>query len=118
MPTARFAQPRRGEVWLVNLDPAVGHEIQKTRPVVVVTNDVYNRHNWVVLVVPFTTRDVAAFDQVLVRPPEGGLSNPSVTLPDQLTAIDRSRMVKRMGKLSPSTLLQVDQSLKIVLDLR
>jgi mRNA interferase MazF len=89
---ARFAQPRRGEVWLVNLDPAVGHEIHKTRPVVVVTNDVYNRNNWVVLVVPFTTRD-------------------------QLTAIDRSRMVKRMGKLSPATLLQVDQSLKIVLDL-
>ncbi len=113
----RFAKPKRGEVWRVNLDPAVGHEIQKVRPVVVVTNDIYNVHNWVVIVVPFTTRDAAQYDQVLVLPPEGGLTNPSVTLPDQMTAIDRSRLVKRLGRLNSTTMIQIDQSLKIVLDL-
>ena len=99
---ARTPIPRRGDVWQVSLDPTVGHEIRKTRPAVVVTNDLYNRHNWVL---------------VVVRSPEGGLTAPSVTLPDQLRAVDRSRLVKRLGRLNPKTMLQIDHSLRMVLDL-
>jgi mRNA interferase MazF len=106
----RYSVPRRGEVWLIRLDPGVGHEIQKTRPAVVITNDDYNRHNWVVLALPLTSRDTAANDQVLIQPPEGGLTNTSVTLPDQLRAIDRSRMVKKLGRLQPFTILQINHS--------
>lgn len=113
----RYSKPRRGEVWLVNLDPAVGHEVQKTRPAIVVTNDVYNRHNWVVLVLPLTSRDKPEFDQVLIIPPDGGLSSPGVTLPDQLRAVDRVRLVKKLGQLRPVTMVQINQSLKVVLDL-
>lgn len=100
MTAPRLAEPRRGEVWLVALDPAVGHEIQKTRPAVVVTDDDYNRYNWVVMVGPLTSRDAARFHQVLISPPDGGVSSPSVTLPDQLRSIDRSRLVKRLGRLT------------------
>jgi len=113
----RYAIPRRGDLWVVDLDPAVGHEIQKTRPRVVVTSDSYNAHNWVVLVIPFTSQLTARFDQVLVLPPEGGLTNPSVSLPDQLTAIDRGRLKRKLGRLTPGTMLRIDESLKLVLDL-
>ena len=109
--------PRRGDIWLVSLDPTVGHEIQKTRPAVVVTNDIYNRHNWVVLVVPLTSNPTAEYDQVLVQPPEGGLAHASVTLPDQMRAVDRSRLVQRLGRLKPETMRRVDRSLKVILDL-
>lgn len=109
--------PRRGDVWLTSLDPTIGHEVRKTRPTVIVTNDVYNRHNWVVLALPLTSHDVAEYDQVLVQPPEGGLARPSVTLPDQFRAVDRRRLVKRLGRLSDETIRQVDRTLKIVLDL-
>lgn len=115
MPLHAF--PRRGEVWLVSLDPTVGHEIQKTRPAIVVTDDLYNEHNWVVLVMPLTSRDRAEYDQVLIDPPEGGLTNRSVTLPDQLRAVDRQRLVKPLGVLSAWTMEQVDRSLHIVLGL-
>jgi mRNA interferase MazF len=115
MPT--YPIPRRGEVWLVALDPAVGHEVKKTRPAVVVTNDLYNMHNWVVLVVPLTSRDIAEYDQMLIRPPEGGLANNSVTLPDQLRAVDRARLVSKLGELQSTTVQQLDRSLRIVLDL-
>jgi len=108
--------PRRGQVWRVALAPTVGHEVQKTRPAIVVTNDVYNTHNWVVIVMPLTSRDAAEYDQVLVRPPEAGLTNPSVTLPDQLRAVDRARLVEHLGDLTPETLEKVDRSLRIVLD--
>jgi mRNA interferase MazF len=114
---ARQLSPRRGDVWLVSLDPTIGHEIQKTRPAVVVTNDLYNRQNWVLLVVPLTTRDLAEIDQVLIVPPEGGLTNNSVTLPDQLRAIDRSRLVKRLGRLKHETMARINRTLNIVLDL-
>src|SRR5258708_33861106 len=67
------SRPRRGEVWMVSLDPTVGHEIKKTRPAIVVTNDVYNTHNWVVVVVPITSHNHAEYDQVLIVPPEVGL---------------------------------------------
>src|SRR5687768_982064 len=114
---AGYPSPRRGEVWLVSLDPVIGHEIRKTRPAVVVTSDIYNEFNWVVLVVPLTSHSMAEYDQVLIQPPEGGLTNSSVTLPDQLRAIDRKRLAHKLGRLEPETLRQIDHSLKIVLDL-
>ena len=114
---ARPATPRRGDVWLVALDPTLGHEIQKTRPAVVVTNDIYNQANWVLLVLPLTSHAHAEYDQVLIQPPEAGLKKASVTLPDQLRAVDRQRLVKRLGRLKADTMQQVDRTLKIVLDL-
>ena len=115
MPTN--SRPRRGEVWLVSLDPTMGHEVKKTRPAIVVTNDVYNTHNWVVIIMPLTSHHRAEYDQVLILPPEGGLAKSSVTLPDQLRAVDCGRLVQRLGKLKPKTMLEVDHSLKVVLDL-
>jgi mRNA interferase MazF len=112
-----YSAPRRGEVWRVSLDPTIGHEVKKTRPAIVVTNDIYNLHNWVVLVVPVTSRDKAEYDQVLIRAPEGGLPNNSVTLPDQLRAVDRARLVERLGQLAPATVEEIDRSLRLVLDL-
>lgn len=109
--------PRRGDVWLVSLDPTVGHEVKKTRPAVIVTNDVYNQHNWVVLVMPLTSRDIAEYDQVLVEPPEGGVVNRSATLPDQLRAVDRNRLIKRLGQLTTTTMQEINRTLKVVLDL-
>ncbi|MBN2580854.1 MAG: type II toxin-antitoxin system PemK/MazF family toxin [Pirellulales bacterium] len=115
---AEFDIPRRGEVWLVSLDPTIGHEIQKTRPAVVISDDTYNRLNWVVTVIPVTSRDHAEIDQTLLEPPEGGLSNRSVTLPDQIRAIDRRRLVKCLGSLKPETLQHIEKTLKIALGLR
>ncbi len=110
-------RPIRGDVWLVSLDPTIGHEVQKTRPAVIVTNDIYNRHNWVVVVMPLTSHETAEYDQVLIRPPEGGVTSTSVTLPDQIRAVDRRRLVKRLGRVSQPTLRSIDRSLRIVLDL-
>lgn len=113
----RVPTPRRGDVWLVSLDPTVGHEVKKTRPAIVVTSDVYNRHNWVVVIVPLTSHGMAEYDQVLIEPPEGGLTSTSVTLPDQIRAVDRKRLVKRLGRVSREALSKLDRSLRIVLDL-
>jgi mRNA interferase MazF len=113
----RSPSPTRGDVWLVSLDPTVGHEVQKTRPAVVVSSNIYNRYNWVVVVVPLTSHDTAEYDQVLIEPPEGGVTAASVTLPDQIRAVDRRRLVKRLGRVEQATIAGIDRSLRIVLDL-
>jgi mRNA interferase MazF len=113
----RSPNPNRGDVWLVSLDPTVGHEVQKTRPAVVVSSNIYNRHNWVLVVMPLTSHETAEYDQVLIEPPEGGVAAASVTLPDQIRAVDRRRLVKRLGRVSQESLRKVDRSLRIVLDL-
>ena len=115
MPTYNY--PRRGEVWIASLDPTIGHEIKKTRPVLVVSDNIYNEENWVVLVLPFSSSSLAEYDQVAVVPPEGGLQNDSVTLPDQLRAVDRKRLASRLGELAPESMLRVDRSLRTVLGL-
>lgn len=109
--------PRRGEVWLVTLDPTIGHEIQKTRPAVIVTSDLYNRHSPIFLVMPIVSRSTAEYDQVAIRPPDGGLRMASVTLPDQIRAVDDARLLRCLGRLRPETMAQVDALLRVVLDL-
>jgi mRNA interferase MazF len=113
----RSPSPTRGDVWLVSLDPTIGHEVRKTRPAVVVSSNIYNRYNWLVVVMPLTSHETAEYDQVLVRPPEGGVTSASVTLPDQIRAVDRHRLVKRLGRVEQGTIAAIDRSLRIVLDL-
>ena len=114
--------PARGEVWLA--DPArgvAGHEQAGRRPVLIVSADAFNRAAptpWaLVVVVPLTTRDRGIALHVPIHPPEGGLRQPSVLLPEQLYAADQRRLVERWGRVSEHTLRQVEDRLRIVLDL-
>ena len=117
-PTA-LVRPRRGEVYLVNFDPTLGAEIQKTRPVVIVQNDVANRHSAITIVAAITSQ----FDhplyptEVLIRPPEGGLRMDSVGLLNQIRSIDKQRLVGRLGTLKPETMDRVDHAILISMGL-
>jgi len=109
----------RGDVWLANLDPVIGSEQGKTRPVVIVQNNVANEYSPVVLVAAITT----AVDQkeypteVGVNAPEGGLAKNSVILLNQIRTIDKHRLIERWGELNPATMKRVDEALKISLGL-
>jgi len=110
---------RRGDVWLANLDPVVGSETGKTRPVLIVQNDVANEYSPVVIVAALTSA-VGAKDyptEVPVRPPEGGLTRGSVVLLNQVRTLDKRRLVERWGSLDPETMQRVDEALKVSLGL-
>jgi mRNA interferase MazF len=87
--------PARFEVWLVNLDPTVGAEITKTRPAVVVSPDEMNRRLRVAIVAPMTTTVRRWPTRVAVRF-EGKAGEVAL---DQLRAVDRERLVRRLGRL-------------------
>jgi len=110
---------RRGEVWLVALDPTVGHEIQKTRPAVVVQNDHSNRTAQTTIVAPLTSTVGPRLypTEVLVTAGEGGCRVDSLVLLRQLRCIDRTRLIKRLGTVRGHTLDAIDQALLITLGL-
>jgi mRNA interferase MazF len=91
---------KRGEIWLVSLDPTLGSEIQKTRPCLIVSPDEMNAHLRTLIVVPMTTGSRPA----KFRVPVTFKGKDGLILPDQMRTIDRVRAVKRLGKVAEPTL--------------
>jgi mRNA interferase MazF len=112
---SQVARPKRGEVYLVNFDPTIGAEIQKTRPALIVQNDVANRHSPITIVAAITSQfdDVLYPTEVPIQPPEGGLTIPSVVLLNQIRSIDKRRLVRRLGMVTPTTMERVTRALQI-----
>ncbi len=117
MPGGRVGPPVRGEVYLVNFDPTLGAEIRKTRPALILQNDIANEHSPITIVAAITSKfdDQLYPTEVLLKAREGGLNFDSVVLLNQIRSIDRRRLVKRMGKLRTSTITRVDNALQISL---
>jgi mRNA interferase MazF len=109
--------PRRGQVYLVSFDPTLGAEIKKTRPALVIQNDIANRYSPIIIVAAITSQFEEPLypTEVLVRAPEGGLSADSVVLLNQIRSIDKRRLIKRMGALRPATMSAVRRALQISL---
>jgi mRNA interferase MazF len=93
----------RFEVYLVRLDPAQGHEIRKTRPALIISPDEMNRHIETVIVAPMTSKGRPYPTRVPVK--FQGKSGQVVL--DQLRTVDKSRLVKRLGRLSQTTTARV-----------
>ena len=110
--------PKRGEIYLVSFDPALGAEIQKTRPALILQNDIGNRHSPVTIVGAITSNvQRQGPTSVLVKAPEGGLDVDSIVLLNQIRTVNKRRLVKRLGVLRGTTLKQVDQAIMISLAL-
>jgi mRNA interferase MazF len=105
---------KRGEVWWVAFDPAVGSEIQKTRPAIIVSNDSANRNLKSVVVVPLTTNTSRVF------PGEARVSVAGEfckAMSDQLMAADKLRLKEKLATLSKSDMLEVEQAICVHLGL-
>ena len=116
---AKIVHPKRGDVYLVNFDPTVGTEIRKTRPALIIQNDIANRYSPITIVAAITSQFEERLypTEVLIRGPEGGLQSDSVVLLNQLRSVDKARLVKWLGKLESDTMARVDQSLLVSLSL-
>jgi mRNA interferase MazF len=117
----RLALPRRGEVWLVALDPTIGSEIKKTRPAVVVSSDAVGRLP-VKLIAPITDWKEWYTPMtwlVEVKPNAlNGLSKRSAIDALQLRGVDTQRFVKRLGRLSSDLLDELISAIAIVIEYR
>lgn len=110
--------PRRGEIYWVRLDPTLGTEIAKTRPAVVISNDVGNRHAEHLIVAPLTSRgtDRVYPFEVLVPPGESGVDRASKVALDQIRTVSKKRLGARIGALDGERLEQVNAAIRLSLD--
>ncbi len=109
-----MADPRRGDVWWVQLDPTRGSEIRKTRPCVIVSNDTVNARRRTVVVIPLSSSP-AASPPLLV-----GVTiakKDAVAVVDQIRAVAKERLQRRVATLSMTELSAVENGLREVLEL-
>lgn len=100
---------RRGEVWWVEFDPAIGSEVRKTRPAIIVSNDSANRHLARVVVVPITSNTERIY------PGEAVVTigkQKSKAMADQIMAADKARLKGPLATLSKSDLVEVELAIK------
>ena len=109
--------PRRGEIWLVNWNPARGSEQAGKRPALVIQNDMGNEHASTTIVAALSTTIRIYPMNVLIEPPQGGLTKPSIIKTGQLLTVSKDRLEKRMGRIEEKKMEEVDQALRLSLAL-
>jgi len=110
---------QRGDIFLANLDPVVGSEQAGTRPVLVVQCDQANERIPTVTVVPLTSNLRAGrfLFTVTISAAELGLAMDGVALVFHIRTLDQTRLIRKLGRLTPQTMAQVDQALALHLGL-
>ena len=112
-----MASIKRGQVFLVNFDPTIGAEAKKTRPAVIVSNDINNAHSPIVSIAPVTSNVTRVYSfEVEIPPQKGGLHHHSKVMVNQTRAVDKVRIMRRLGTLPHKIMLEVDAALKLHYD--
>ncbi len=109
-------QPKRGDIYLVNFDPTLGAEIRKTRPALILQNDIANKYSPVTIVAAISSKfdDPLYPTEVLISAKaRTGLAVDSVVLLNQIRTVDKKRLAKQLGTLSSAKMGEVNQALRI-----
>jgi mRNA interferase MazF len=111
-------QASRGEAWMIELDPTRGHEQAGRRPALVVSIDQLNRGPaQLLIVIPITGKSRGIPTHVQIDPPQGGLTKQSFALCEAVRSVSADRVARRLGVASPTTMIAVEDRLRILLGL-
>ncbi len=110
---------QRGDIWLVDLNPTVGHEINKSRPAVIIQNNIGNKYSPTTIIAPITSQNTTQIypTEVLLTIENSQLQKESKVLLNQIRAVDKQRLIKKMGIVHEEIMPKIDESLKISLGL-
>lgn len=112
--------PARGDVWEVDLEPVRGAETGKKRPCLIIQNDVGNKYASTTIIAVITGAENVPKDcpvDIRVKAGVGGLRKESVIMCSQIRTVDKTRLMKRIGKIPPHAMEEVNKALKISLEL-
>ena len=101
----------RGEIWLAGLNPVRGSEQAGMRPILIFQTDSINRFTTTIITIPFTTnlRRAALPSCVQVSANDGGLTSDSVALCHQLRVLDKTRLTRKLGKVSEIVIKEIEE---------
>lgn len=110
---------KRGDIFLAGIDPVVGHEISKTRPVIVVSNNIGNKYAGTVTIVPITSKNIEKIYPFEVYLPLKitTLKKNSKAKADQIRTLDKARLIKSIGSLNNDLIRDINTAVKIHLKL-
>ena len=108
--------PKRGEIYVADLDPAFGKEIHKKRPVLVISDNAFNQATPHAIIIPSSSIVPANLSPEIVSigKPKS-FDKESVLIPLYIRSIDQSRLINKIGKVSKQKLLEVEEAIKLVL---
>lgn len=105
------------DIWLANLNPSKGTEAGKTRPVVIVQTNLLNAIHLSTLICPVTTNVQPEMEYLRIHLAKGQLDQLSDVLVDQIRAIDNTRLISKLGRLTQAQQVKIKDNLRIMLDL-
>jgi len=109
---------KRGEVWIVNLDPGFAREIHKKRPALIVSKDLIHEATTNVIVIPISSQvPLVVGPEMIVVGKEAGVEKRSILLPLFIRSIDQARLVKKIGEITGETMGELEKAIKLILDL-
>lgn len=110
---------KRGDVWLVKLDPILDSEQRGTRPCVIVSNDVINRFAPIVIAIPMTSRTEKKRlpTHVLVAQAKSRLKLDAVALTEHVQSVSKQRLLRRIAKLPAEVMAEMNHALRLAQDL-
>lgn len=109
----------RGDIVFANLDPVIGSEISKTRPVMIISNDLNNKYSNTVTVIPISTlksNKIYPFE-VLLNSNESGLKYDSIAKANQIRTIDKKRLLSKVTKINDNLITLIEQAICIHLNI-
>lgn len=111
---------KRGDVLYADLGPVIGSEQDGIRPVLVLQNDRGNRYSPTVIIAPITTKFTKSKipTHILIESGSSGLRQNSIVLVEQIRTIDKARIIKKVGHLSNTDLLKIQNAIKINFSIR
>ena len=105
----------RGTVWWVEFDPSVGTEIQKTRPAVIVSNDIANKYLPRAVVIPLTSNISRIYPGEAIVTVNG---NKNKAMTDQIMSADKSRLKNKIGELTNNDMISIETAMKRFFNLK
>jgi mRNA interferase MazF len=111
-----MAEPSRGDIWTLDLDPTRGHEQAGRRPALIVSVDQFNQGPADLLVVlPITSKAKGIPLHVRIASPEGGVKTPSYVKCEDIRSVSKQRLAQCWGRVSPETMHEVEERLAVLL---
>jgi mRNA interferase MazF len=109
--------PERGAIYLINFDPTIGPEVKKSRPAVIITNNINNEYSPVLTVIPLSSNTTRVYPFEVVLPAGNGLDNESKMMVNQIRTVDKKRLIKKMSTVSDDIMKKIEATIRLHFDM-